>query len=159
MATSGKLTLRGIPVPQCRECALLIHPMSVKRRSRYGGGKSRIDPFPSPTSARDPGEAHQIYLPTARSFFAGPFKADNCITLHCALLYSTYGVSPDFLLLARRQNARHMEHADRSSAGIAHFVILCDPIESRIHAFLEYTPTRKHIQMQISPMDSGYVVD
>ena len=44
MATSGKLTLRGIPKPQCRECTFLI-PVSEKRRSRYDEGKSRIDPF------------------------------------------------------------------------------------------------------------------
>ncbi|KYN20575.1 hypothetical protein ALC57_07064, partial [Trachymyrmex cornetzi] len=33
MATSGKLTLRSIPKPQCHECAFLI-PVSEKRRSR-----------------------------------------------------------------------------------------------------------------------------
>lgn len=85
MATSGKLTLRGIPKPQCHECAFLI-PVSEKRRSRYDGGKSRIDPFLSFHWDRGE-EACKIYLLTARSFSTGPFKADNCITLHCTFRY------------------------------------------------------------------------
>lgn len=85
MATSGKLTLRGIPKPQCHECVFLI-PVSEKRRSRYDGGKSRIDPFLSFHWDRGE-EACKIYLLTARSFSTEPFKADNCITLHCTFQY------------------------------------------------------------------------
>lgn len=62
MATSGKLTLRGIPEPQCRECAFLIPmsektPAEIRRRE-----KQRIDPFLAAGDRRKPAKFTYLRL-------------------------------------------------------------------------------------------------
>lgn len=95
MATSGKLTLRGIPESQCHECAFLI-PMSEKRRSEIRRREKQNRSVPL-RDRRKP--AKFTYLRLVLSSLDPPKRIT---VLRYIVLSSTYGVSPDFLL-ARRQ--------------------------------------------------------
>jgi len=93
------------------ECAFLI-PMTEKRHRSSREGDQQQNGSSALVEVEAPQKFTYLQPPPA-----GPYKADNCITLHCARRY-LLGVSPDFVGPSP-SNAGTLERAtDRSPSRV-----------------------------------------